>query len=96
MKPDEFDMPDTNSQSNTLLTAVGIGGAALLVPPIGVPLVIHAVSGALVGGLGLAATGVLLGPVVANMPQAKPAQPQSVSQPQESVQPPQPKESEQS
>ncbi len=86
-------MPDTTPQSNDLLTAVAIGGAALLVPPIGVPLAIHAISGALVGGLGLAATGALLGPVVANMPQAKAGLPQNVSQPQESVQPSEPKES---
>ncbi|MBC8524289.1 MAG: hypothetical protein ISR54_04485 [Chlorobium phaeobacteroides] len=78
---------DTNLQSNTLLTAVGIGSAALLFPPIGVPLVIHAVSGALVGGIGIAAAGVLLGPVISNMPQIKPGQPQNDSQPQEDVQP---------
>ncbi len=82
-------MPDTDSnlQSNNLLTAVGIGGAALLLPPIGVPLVIHAVSGALVGGIGIAAAGVLLGPVIANMPQSKPGEPQNVSPPKEDVQP---------
>lgn len=59
-------MPDM-PQSNIMVTALGVGGALMLVPPIGVPLVVHAAAGAVVGGLGMAVTGALFGPVVKGM-----------------------------
>lgn len=74
-------MPETTtSQLGSVATVVGIGGAAALIPPIGVPLVIHAAAGAVVGGLGIAAAGLLLGPVLGGKPPVTSMPPQPPGQ----------------